>query len=74
MLRLLGHRVSVEEWIGGEHTARNVMIKAVRTGVGADRATWEEYDDLCAQWGGTPRLAEMLEGELAAARAEAFRE
>jgi SAM-dependent methyltransferase len=74
VLRLLGHRVSVEEWIGGEHTARNVMIKAVRTGVGADRATWEEYDDMCAQWGVTPRLAEMLEGELAAARAEAFRE
>jgi SAM-dependent methyltransferase len=74
VMRLLGHRVDVTEWIGGEHTPRNTMIKAVRTGGGASKQTWREYDAMVAEWGVTPRLAEMLRDELAEARAAAFAE
>lgn len=73
VLRLLGHRVDVTEWIGGEHTPRNTMIKAVRTNQRATRALWAEYDALVEDWGVTPRLAEMLAPELEEARAEAMR-
>ena len=69
ILRLLGYRVDVVEWIGGEHTPRNTMIRAIRTGSPADGRLWEEYDAMCADWGVTPWLAEALEPELASARA-----
>ena len=74
VLRLLGHRVDVTEWIGGEHTPRNTMIRAVRTNQKAPRALWEEYDALVEEWGVTPRLAEMLAPELERARADATAE
>lgn len=32
VLELCGYRVQVAEWVGGEHTPRNTMITAVRTG------------------------------------------
>ena len=72
VLRLLGHRVDVTEWIGGEHTPRNTMIRAVRTNQRANLNLWAEYDALCEDWGVTPRLAEMLAPELEEARAEAM--
>ncbi len=72
VLRLLGHRVDVTEWIGGEHTPRNTMIKAVRTNQRANLNLWAEYDALCEDWGVTPRLAEMLAPELEEARADAM--
>ena len=72
VLRLLGHRVDVTEWIGGEHTPRNTMIRAVRTNQRANRDLWAEYDALCEDWEVTPRLAEMLAPELEEARAEAM--
>ena len=71
ILRLLGHRVDVTEWIGGEHTPRNTMIRAVKTGSPAGMDLWREYDAMVEDWGVTPRLAEQLAPELAAARAQA---
>lgn len=71
ILRLLGHRVDVTEWIGGEHTPRNTMIRAVKTGSPAGLDLWREYDAMVEDWGVTPRLAEQLAPELAAARAQA---
>jgi SAM-dependent methyltransferase len=72
VLRLLGHRVDVVEWIGGEHTPRNTMIRAVRTNSKAAPELWTEYDEMVATWGVTPWLAEALQPELAAAREEAM--
>jgi hypothetical protein len=72
VLRLLGHRVDVTEWIGGEHTPRNTMIRAVRTNQRANLNLWAEYDALIEDWEVTPRLAEMLAPELEEARAEAM--
>ena len=71
VMRLLGHRVDVTEWIGGEHTPRNTMIRAIRTGAEAGEELWAEYDDMRERWGVTPRLAEILKPELDDARARA---
>ena len=73
-MRLLGHRVDVVEWIGGEHTPRNTMIRAVRTDARAAPELWREYDEMRELWGVTPWLAEALEPELASAREEAMRD
>ena len=37
ILKLLGYRVDIVEFIGGEHTPRNIMIRAVKTGVKVDQ-------------------------------------
>lgn len=74
VMRLLGHRVDVVEWIGGEHTPRNTMIRAVRTNARAAPELWREYDEMRELWGVTPWLAEALAPELAAAREEAMRD
>lgn len=61
ILRLEGYRVDVVEFVGSEHTPRNTLIRAVRTG-GAVRGGGirDEYDELVATWGVHPRLGELL--------------
>ena len=46
ILRLVGYRVEVVEFVDSEHTPRNAMIRAVRTGAAQDRATWSAYREL----------------------------
>ena len=63
LMRLSGYRVDVVQFVGSEHTPRNTMLRAVRTGVVADASRQEARDDyeaLVAQWRLTPRLAELL--------------
>ena len=64
LLRLLGYRVDVVEFVGGEHTPRNVMIRAVRTGAPAPSQGVAEYLALTTQWGVTPALERLLATEL----------
>ncbi len=61
LLRLEGYRVEVVEFVGSEHTPRNTLLRATRTGapVGADQRA--EYDELVRTWGVRPRLGELLE-------------
>ncbi len=58
ILRLLGYRVDVVEFVESEHTPRNTLLRAVRTG-GAVKggAARKEYDDLVATWAIRPHLA-----------------
>lgn len=62
LLRLRGYRVDVMQFVGSEHTPRNTMLRATRTGApvtgGGGR---KEYDELVASWQVRPRLAELLE-------------
>ena len=51
IMRLLGHRVDVVEWIGGEHTPRNTMIRAVRTNARAAPELWRVRRDARALGG-----------------------
>ena len=59
LLRREGYRVDVIEFVGSEHTPRNTLLRATRTGVRGEREP-EEYDALVAAWGIRPRLGELL--------------
>jgi SAM-dependent methyltransferase len=67
VLRLVGYRVDVVEFVGSEHTPRNTLIRAVRTGAPPTAAQAAEYAALTGQWHVTPRLATLLGPELDAA-------
>ena len=64
ILRLLGYRVDVIEFIGGEHTPRNLMIRGVKTGAKPEAKDIARYEEMIAMWKVKPALAERLEKEL----------
>lgn len=67
ILKLLGYRVDIVEFIGGEHTARNILIRAVKiksSPADADRAQYLQMLDI---WKIKPYLAKLLQDELEAA-------
>jgi SAM-dependent methyltransferase len=66
ILKLLGYRVDIVEFIGGEHTPRNIMIRAVKTGVNVDPVEVDRYQAMLADWAIAPHLAELLKSELSA--------
>ena len=66
ILKLLGYRVDIVEFIGGEHTPRNIMIRAVKTGVKVDPVEVSLYQVMLADWKIAPHLAELLKSELSA--------
>lgn len=62
LLRQQGYRVDVVEFVESEHTPRNTLLRAVRTGSAVKGGgVRKEYDDLVATWGLRPKLAELLE-------------
>ena len=65
LLRLVGYRVEVVEFVGSEHTPRNTLIRAVRTGAGPTAGQVTEYAEMVQAWGVQPRLAALLSDELA---------
>ncbi len=60
IMKLRGYRVEAIEFIGGEHTPRNLMIRAVKTGAMADQAETRKYEELVALWKVKPVLASLL--------------
>ena len=60
ILRIVGYRVEIIEFIGGEHTPRNLMIRAVKTNAPPDSIDLTRYREICAQWGITPALESKL--------------
>lgn len=60
ILKLLGYRVEAIEFIGGEHTPRNLMIRAVKTGAIADATEKSRYDEMVSLWKVKPALASLL--------------
>jgi len=61
ILRLLGYRVDVVEFVESAHTPRNTLLRAVRTGgVVKGGSARQEYDDLVATWRIQPKLAELV--------------
>lgn len=61
LLRTAGYRVEVVEFVPSQHTPRNTLLRAVRTGADPDPALAEEYRQLVAAWGVRPQLAELME-------------
>lgn len=60
LLRLVGYRVEVIEFVGGEHTPRNLMIRAVKTDAKPEQIDINRYCEITAQWGVTPALEKKL--------------
>ena len=64
ILKLLGYRVEVIEFIGGEHTPRNLMIRALFTGAKPEREDRNRYEELVNMWKVSPVLSKYLAAEM----------
>lgn len=60
ILRRAGYKVDVIDFVGTEHTPKNLMLRAVRTGAANDPRLEQEYDALKSYWGVRPYLEELL--------------
>jgi SAM-dependent methyltransferase len=60
VLRIMGYRTDVVEFISPEHTARNLMIRAVRGLQQGEVGFVNEYVEMCRFWGVTPYIEEVL--------------
>ena len=60
ILRVMGYRASVVEFVDPEATARNVLIRAVRVSRPGTGTALADYEDLRSAWGVTPWLATRL--------------
>lgn len=64
ILKLVGYRVEAIEFVAGEHTPRNLMIRAVKTGAKPDQIDIDLYEQMLDQWKVTPVLAAALADQL----------
>lgn len=60
ILKLRGFRVEAIEFVGGEHTPRNLMIRAVKTSAPVDPIEITRYEEMTAAWKVKPALADLL--------------
>ncbi|MDX1522008.1 MAG: SAM-dependent methyltransferase [Anaerolineae bacterium] len=65
ILRLLGYRTEVVEFVSSEHTAKNLLIRAVSTNRPGDPQAVQEYVALKEYWQVTPYLETLLGEKLA---------
>jgi methyltransferase family protein len=59
-LRIMGYRTDVVEFVSTEHTARNLMIRAIRGLPAGEAAFVSEYKEMCRFWGVTPYIETAL--------------
>ncbi len=62
ILRIMGYQTEVLQFISEEHTAKNIMIRAIRSDLPAPPAFIAEYRRMKEFWKVTPRLDELLGG------------
>ena len=60
ILRIMGYRTDVTQFVPIEHTAKNLMIRAVKTSSPGNARWVEEYRNLKAFWQVTPYLERLL--------------
>lgn len=60
LMRRAGYRTDLVEFVDSEHTPRNLMLRAHRTGTPATAEQQAEYDELVSAWHLTPCLAALL--------------
>lgn len=60
LLRLVGYRVEVVEFVDSKHTPRNTLLRAVRTGAEAPPGARDDYATLTSTWHLRPALGERL--------------
>ncbi|RKR90005.1 methyltransferase family protein [Micromonospora pisi] len=61
LLRLHGYRVEVVEFVDSQHTPRNLLLRARRTGAEPTAQQRAEYAGLVSQWQVNPRLRTLLD-------------
>jgi SAM-dependent methyltransferase len=59
-LRIMGYRTDVIEFVAAEHTAKNIMIRAVKAVAPGDPQFVREFLDLKRFWGVTPYIETLL--------------
>ncbi len=64
ILRILGYRVDVMEFVDSVHTPRNTLLRAVRTGGEPPAEVVTEYSRMIEMWGVRPALGQRLKREL----------
>ena len=65
ILRIMGYRTDVTEFVPIEHTGKNLMIRAVKTSPPGNPRRVEEYQELKSFWKLTPYLEKILGEEYA---------
>lgn len=63
ILRIMGYRTDITQFVPIEHTAKNLMIRAVKTSSPGNARWVEEYKNLKAFWQVTPYLERLLGDE-----------
>jgi hypothetical protein len=63
ILRIMGYRTDVTQFVPIEHTARNLMIRSVKTTPPGEARRVEQYRNLKSFWGVTPHLERLLNSE-----------
>lgn len=63
ILRIMGYRADVTQFVPIEHTAKNLMIRAVKTSQPGHEKWVEQYRKLKSFWGVTPYLEGLLDEE-----------
>lgn len=64
LLRIMGYRTDVVQFVDTEHTPKNLMIRAVKTAEPGDPKFVQEYHELKKYWSVTPYLEKLLADEL----------
>ena len=59
-LRIMGYRTDVVEFVSTEHTARNLMIRAIRGGPVGNKQDVEEYLAMRTFWNVVPHVEKLL--------------
>lgn len=60
VLRQVGYRVEVVQFVDSEHTPRNLLLRAARTGAQAGPEVRSEYEAMVGEWRVKPRLATLV--------------
>lgn len=60
VLRIMGYRTDVIEFVSSEHTAKNLMIRAVKATAPGDKQFVREYLEMKTFWQVTPHLEQLL--------------
>lgn len=61
VVRQHGYRTDVIEFVGSEHTARNILIRAVRTESDSSPQVRESLEAIAGDWGIRPALIDRLD-------------
>ncbi|HEY5731875.1 MAG TPA: SAM-dependent methyltransferase [Anaerolineales bacterium] len=65
ILRIMGYRTDVAQFVPIEHTAKNLMIRSVKTSQPGDEKWIEQYRRLKSFWDVTPYLERLLDDDRA---------